>query len=364
MTATDPLSFVRSDFRDLEEYTPVKPLDVLAAEIGLPVEFLVKLDANENLYGPHPAIREAIAAADLHIYPDPGQEALRAAIAESLGVTAEQVVAGAGSDDLLDILVRLTEPRAIVNVTPTFGMYSFLGKLAKARIVEVPRSADSGFAVDIDGVSRAVENGAKLVFLASPNNPTGNGLTPDEAERLARLDAIVAIDEAYAEFMGRSAIDLLDRHPNLVILRTFSKWAALAGLRVGYAVLHPALASRMMTIKQPYNVNVAADVAARAALANRHEIMETVDCLVAERERMVERLSAFAWLHPFPSEANFVLFRVEGREAASVAKGLRTRGVLVRHYDRPDLAGYIRISAGRPPDTDRLVAALTALEAV
>lgn len=359
----DPLSFVRGDFRDLEAYIPVQPLDVLAAEIGIPVEQIAKLDANENLYGPHPAIREAVAAADLHIYPDPGQGALRTAIGEYLGVDAGCVVAGAGSDDLLDILVRLTEPRAIVNATPTFGMYSFLGKLAKARIVEVPRDPANGFAVDLEGVERAVSDGATLVFLASPNNPTGNAVSDVEVERLARLPALIAVDEAYAEFMGRSAVGLCARYPNLIVLRTFSKWAALAGVRIGYAVAHPGLASRMMMIKQPYNVNVAADVAARVALERRDEIMETVRCLVRERDRMTTELKRFDWLRPAPSEANFVLFEVAGRSARDVAAGLRGRGVLVRHYNRPDLANYIRISAGRPADTARLLAALSELEA-
>jgi len=361
--AVDPLAFVRSDFRDLEAYTPVQPLDVLATEIGIPVDQIAKLDANENLYGPHPDIREAVANADLHIYPDPGQGALRAAIGEYLAVDPDRVVAGAGSDDLLDILVRLTEPRAIVNATPTFGMYSFLGKLAKARIVEVPRDPANGFTVDVDGIARAVADGATLVFLASPNNPTGTALPESDIEAICALNALVVVDEAYAEFMGRSAVAAVDRFPNLVVLRTFSKWAALAGLRVGYAVADEGLASRMMQIKQPYNVNVAADVAARVALERRAEIMETVRCLVEERDRMVSALGRFKWLLPVPSEANFVLFEVVGRPAAEVAAGLRKRGVLVRYYDRADLANYIRISAGRPEDTDRLTAALAELEA-
>lgn len=361
--AVDPLSFVRADFRELEAYTPVQPLDVLSREIGIPVEQIAKLDANENLYGPHPAIRQAVAAADLHIYPDPGQDALRAAIGEYLGVGAKSIVAGAGSDDLLDILLRLTEPRAIVTATPTFGMYSFLGKLAGARIVEVPRDAANGFGVDLHGIERAVQEGASLVFLASPNNPTGNALSDAELEWLCALPALIALDEAYAEFMGRSAVGLCARYPNLIVARTFSKWAALAGLRIGYAVAHPDVASRMMMVKQPYNVNVAADIAARVALERRDEIMETVRYLVRERDRMTAELCRFGWLTPTPSEANFVLFQVTGRSAPEVAAGLRKRGVLVRHYDRPDIANYIRISAGRPEDTARLVAALIELEA-
>lgn len=356
----DPLRFVRPDFRELDEYVPVKPLDVLAREVGVPVERLVKLDANENLYGAPKAVFDAIAAADLHIYPDPGQVALREAIGDYLGVAPEQVVAGAGSDDLIDIIIRLVLPEATVSAPPTFGMYRFLTLIAGARHVEVPRGPR--FEVDVKGIAKAVRDGATIVFLPSPNNPTGNTLTRAELEAVCELDALVVVDEAYAEFAGTSYVGDVAQHPNLVVLRTFSKWAGLAGLRVGYAVCHPELASRMMTIKQPYNVNVAADVAARAAVAHRGEIMETVRCLVAERERLSRELGAFDWLEPAPSEANFVLVRVAGRSAADVAAGLRRQGVLVRYYDRPYLQGYIRISAGRPEDTDRLLEALRNLE--
>lgn len=360
--SNNPLRFVRPDFDELEAYVPVKPLDVLAREIGLPVGQLVKLDANENLYGPIPEIIEAITKADLHIYPDPGQSALREAIAGYVGVRADQVVAGSGADDLIDILIRLVQPETVVTASPTFGMYSFLARIDGARVVEVPR--DAAFRPDIPAIAEAVGLGATMVFLASPNNPSGNVLSYAEVERLCALDALIVLDEAYAEFSETTAIPFLARFSNLVILRTFSKWAALAGLRVGYSLSHPALADKMMAIKQPYNVSVAGDVAARTAIEHKARIFETVKYLVAERERMVRAISAIGWLKPLPSQSNFVLFQVEGtRCARDVAAALRARGVLVRYYDRPDLANYIRISAGRPEDTDRLVEALRALEA-
>ena len=360
MAAADIRRYLRPDFRELEEYTPVKPLDVLAREIGLPVSELVKLDANENLYGPIPAIREAIAHADLHIYPDPGQAALREAIAEYIGCLPAQVVAGAGADDLIDILLRLTMPAAIVDAPPSFGMYSFLARLARARVVEVPRLPR--FALDLAGIARAVAEGASVLFLTSPNNPAGNALTAAELEHVCALDALIVIDEAYVEFGGESFVPRIAHFPNLVVLRTFSKWAGLAGLRVGYSLSHPDLAQAMMAIKQPYNVNVAADVAARTALAHRDEIFETVRCLASERDRMARLVADLGWLKPFPSQANFVLFEVLGRSAEAVAAALRAKGVLVRYYRRPGLEHCIRISAGRPGDTDRLLEALHSLQ--
>jgi histidinol-phosphate aminotransferase len=356
----DLRQLIRPDFDELEEYVPVKPLDVLAAEIGVPVDRLVKLDANENLYGPHAAVLDAMRAADLHIYPDPGQNALRVAIAEYVGVEPEQIVAGSGADDLIDIIIRLVMPGAVAIATPTFGMYRFLAMVSRAKPVEVPRRA--GFALDVDGIETAVRAGAGIVFITSPNNPTGNSAAHEEIERLCGLAALIVVDEAYVEFGGKSVVPLIAEHPNVIVLRTFSKWAALAGLRVGYAVSHPDLAKRMMAIKQPYNVSVAGDAAARAALAHRAEIFESVRCIVAERERMSRSVAALGWLAPLPSDANYVLFEVSGRKAKEVAAALRKRGVLVRYYDRPDLANYIRISAARPEDTDRLLAALREVE--
>lgn len=351
---------LRADLSDLEEYVPVLPLDVLAAEIGVPVERLVKLDANENPYGPHPAVRAAIARAPLHIYPDPGQSRLRAAIASYAGVEPEQVVAGAGADDLLDILVRLVAPPAVVVPTPAFGMYRFLAKIMRARPIEVPRRPN--FDLDVVAIRHAVrEHRAGIIFLTHPNNPTGNPLNRAELEALLDLDALVVVDEAYIEFGGESVVPLLAAHPNLVVLRTFSKWAGLAGLRVGYSLASVELTSHMMALKQPYNVNVAAEAAAIAAIEHRAETAEDIAAIIAERDRMAAALASLGWLEPLPSVANFVLFRVHGRAAREVAATLRSRGILVRYYERPDLQNYIRISAGRPQDTDALVAALEEL---
>jgi len=353
---TDPLSFVRGDFADIGEYAAVQPISLLAAEIGMDPEEIVKLDANENLYGTAPVIRAALACGDYNIYPDPAQTALRATIADYLGVDADQVVAGAGADDLIDILLRLTLPEAIAIPTPTFGMYDFLGRVSGARVIEVPRGED--FEVDVSGIAAAVGDGARMVFLTSPNNPTGNLLSAEDLDVICGLDAIVVLDEAYAEFAGSSLIGALKQYPNLVILRTLSKWAGLAGLRVGYGACDPELARRMMAIKQPYNVNVAAEIAAQAAFANKETIFKSVERIVAERDRLTTLLAEFEWLHPVPSSANFVLVKVSGPSGADLAATLRSKGVLVRSYDRDDLRGYIRISAGRPQDTDRLLAML------
>lgn len=368
---TDPsMAFVRDDFDALPTYSPVKPLPVLSAEIGIPVDQLVKLDANENLFGALPEVVQAMneaAQAGAHIYPDPDQNGLRDALATYVGVNKDQVVAGAGSDELLEVLIKLVDPVAVVTATPTFGMYAFLGKIAKCGVTEVPRLAAPDFAVDVDAVVDAVKtaNGRTLVFLASPNNPTGGVVSNEEVKRLCGADprSVVVIDEAYAEFSGVTAASLLDSLPNLVVMRTFSKWAGLAGMRIGYIAAHPQLVRKVMALKQPYNITVGSEAAAVCALQLSERIMnEHVQVILQERQRMVMALQEFAWLEPYPSRANYILYRVhEPMSALQVYTGLRAAGVLIRYYSSGLLNKCVRISAGRPQDTDRLVATMRSL---
>eukprot|EP01123_Difflugia_compressa_P003765 TRINITY_DN15071_c0_g1_i1.p1 TRINITY_DN15071_c0_g1~~TRINITY_DN15071_c0_g1_i1.p1 ORF type:complete len:1461 (+),score=305.36 TRINITY_DN15071_c0_g1_i1:570-4385(+) len=353
---------VRSDYKSLPPYVPIKPLDVLSEELGIPLSKIVKLDANENVYGPIPDIIKSLAETDVyHIYPDPGQIFLRRALAKHHGVSPSMVVAGSGADDILDLLIRISPPRRpIIQCSPTFGMYSFLGKLDRRQVIDVPRLSPH-FDVDIDQVIHTANTtNACVIFLTSPNNPTGNLLNKNDLVKLLQSVSrcIVALDEAYIEFSPiHSAVDLLPKYSNLVILRTFSKWAALAGLRVGYSLSHPQIAACMDTIKQPYNVNVAADTAARKALENESLILkEHVSKLISERDNMYSLLSSYKWLQPYPnSAANFILIKVvPPKPAWLVSYLLRKQGLLIRYYSNPRLIDCIRISIGRPEDTQKV----------
>jgi histidinol-phosphate aminotransferase len=373
---TSATSFLREDLATLPRYTPVQPLDVLASEIGVSVGDLVKLDANENLYGAVQHVRNALASAamvhdHLHIYPDPNQTHLREAIGKYIGMKdSSWVVAGCGSDELLDVVIRLvslpSSPCAIVTASPSFGMYSFLADISGNEVIDIKRGPPPEFEVNVQGIVNAIrEKDARLVFLASPNNPTG-GILPLEAAReilQARSvntgrGAIVVVDEAYAEFAGTSAISLLSEFKNLIIMRTFSKWAGLAGMRVGFAVADPKIIESMIAIKQPYNISVVADFVARAALEAVEEIRQNhIIPIIQERGRMLLLLQEFVeWLEPMPTSANFVLFRVhEPIKASELYASLRKIGILVRYYPSGSIAGYVRISVGRPQDTERLV---------
>ncbi|EKX51272.1 hypothetical protein GUITHDRAFT_151027, partial [Guillardia theta CCMP2712] len=259
-----PLKFVREDLARVS-YSPVRPLDVISAEIGIPPHQIAKLDANENLHPVPTEMMEALTSAltsfssgcSAQIYPDPSQTNLRADIAAMHGISPDRVVAGSGSDDILDIIMRLVDTDSCIICPPTFGMYKFLGTIMRINIIEVPRKEN--FQVDVPAVVKAIrETKCKLVMLPSPNNPTGTILPNEDIRVICQEDCLVVIDEAYSDFAGVSAEELLDEFPNLILCRTFSKWAGLAGIRVGYAIGHPDFIERMLAIKQPYNVNVAA----------------------------------------------------------------------------------------------------------
>ncbi|KKM73979.1 hypothetical protein LCGC14_1405020 [marine sediment metagenome] len=358
------LRLARQDLVAMPGYASVEPPEILAKRLGIPEERIVKLDGNENPYGPSPRVREALARFPYyHIYPDPEQRQAREAIADYVGASSAQIVVGSGSDELLDLTGRLflSPGDDVVNAPPTFGIYEFVARTYGAQVVEVPRRED--FALDLEPMEEALAAGAKLIFLASPNNPTGNAVAPEELERLLAHDAVVVVDEAYAEFADGSFLALAAERDNLIVTRTFSKWAGLAGLRAGYGVFPPAVAETIRKIKMPYNMNVAAQTAVLASLEDRVALVENVKLIVDERERMAERLAGFPWLRVYPSRANFLLCQVQGRPATEVQARLRERGVLVRYFDSPGVRGCLRISVGRPEDTDRLVEALAEIGA-
>ena len=362
---------LRPDLAALEPYTPIVPLEMLAARLGRPIEQIVKLDANENPFGPSPAALAALASYPYYaIYPDPAHTMLRAVLSGYIGQPAERIICGAGSDELIDLLMRafLLPGDTIINCGPTFGMYPFDAQLFAARVISVPRTAT--FELDMEGIAAAVEqHQPKIIFIANPNNPTGT-LTPRaEIERLLELPLLVVVDEAYAEFAGTSVADLVGQQANLVVLRTFSKWAGLAGLRVGYALVPEELIAHLWKIKQPYNVNVAAEQAALASLGDLDYLIGNVMRIVAERERLFEALGALPFLHVYPSRANLLLCRVgdddrrpttDDRQhmALRIKSHLEAQGILIRYYTTPALADCIRISVGTPPQNDMLLATL------
>lgn len=358
-------ALLRPDIAAMEAYTPILPFEVVSARLGRAPAEIIKLDANENPYGPSPKVRAALAGLPWpHVYPDPESTALRAALAVDTGVPAEHLLAGAGADELIDLIMRLfLQPGdRVVDCPPTFGMYAFDAAVNGAGVVRVARRAD--FSVDVAAVEAAFAPPAgsgpapKLIFVTSPNNPDGSVLADADLRRLLALPAGVVLDEAYVEFHGASRIGWVREHANLMVLRTFSKRAGLAGMRVGFGGFPLALMPHLWKIKQPYNVSVAATAAALAALDDPDYLRESVAKLTAERDRLAARLAEVPYLRPYPSRANFILCRVVGRDARALKLLLEERGILVRFFNKPGLTDCIRISVGKPEHTDALLAAL------
>jgi histidinol-phosphate aminotransferase len=370
MTAFSTRDLLRPDIYEMEEYTPIEPFEVLSARLGLPAERIIKLDGNENPYGPSPRALAALADyGRYHIYPDPEHTLLREAIQDYIDVDKSHILFGNGSDELIDLVMRLFlgPGDAIINCPPTFGMYSFDAAVCGAEVVRVPRRAD--FSLNVEGIRRqALETSPlkKLLFINSPNNPDGSVTSRENLLQLLELPLVVVVDEAYAEFSGTSVVDLVPEHPNLVVLRTFSKWAGLAGLRIGYGVFPLGIIRHLWKIKQPYNVNVAAQVAALASLEDLDYLRANVQRIVAERKRLYAGLGKLDFLCPYPTQSNFILCRVLsqskgrvlGRDARQVKLSLERKGILIRYFAKPGLRDCIRISVGRPEQTEALLQAL------
>jgi histidinol-phosphate aminotransferase len=354
----DILDLVQPHLRSAPPYTPVTPPDVLAERQGLPLERILKLDANENPYGPSPKALEALARTrSYHIYPDPEQGRLRAVLAGYVGYEPEWIVPGAGSDELIELACRLFVPpgEAIVNFPPTFGMYRFLADTLGQKTIEVRRRP--GYTLDVEGAREAAAR-ARLIFAVSPNNPTGTPLSRAELDTLLDTGLPVVVDEAYAEFAGESYAELVRERPNLLIIRTLSKWAGLAGLRAGFMVAQPALVEIAMRVKQPYSVSVAAEVAALASFDDLPLLQERVRAIVAERDRLAGLLGKLPGVAVVPSKGNFLLCELTGVPAREVYRRLFERGIMLRYFDTPLLQNHLRISVGRPEQTDGLVSAL------
>ena len=360
-------SLIAARVRGMQPYSPIVPLDVLSKRLGLPPERIVKLDANENPYGTSPRALEALAhSRELHIYPDPDQTALREALAAFIGVPMEHILCGAGGDEVIDLLARaFVEPgQYVIDLPPTFGMYKWEADVLGAGYIPVARRPD--FSVDMDAVEgtvRALEaSGAppKLLFVTNPNNPDGSVTSRKDLLRLLDLPVVVVVDEAYIDFSDQPSLaPLVRERDNLMVLRTFSKLAGMAGLRVGYGVFPLPVIRHLWKVKQPYTPNVAGSIMAIAAMQDREWLDRSVQALTAERLRLTEALRALEWLTPLPSQTNFVLCRVTGRDARGVKQALERQGVLVRYFDRDGLRDCLRITVGLPEHTDRLVEALT-----
>ncbi|MFZ5899698.1 MAG: histidinol-phosphate transaminase [Bacillota bacterium] len=323
---------------------------------------VIKLDANENNFEFPP-----VAAADIakrmrseiyNRYPDSEARNLRQALASRHGVDIGQVMVGNGSDELiLDLMLAFAAGAKVLIAVPTFSMYAIHAVIAGAKPVPVARREN--FDLNVEAlVAAAADPDVKMIVLCTPNNPTGNVIPLEQLETVLRESrAMVVVDEAYIDFGGVSALPLVARYPGLVLLRTFSKAFALAGLRVGYLLAQAQTIEALWRVKQPFNVNSFSQLAAETVLAHRAEFEERIALIVKERERLYAALRAIPGVEAYPSEANFILFRTP-LSGGKIYEELLARGVLIRKLDDPRLERCLRVSVGKPRENDLFLAAL------
>lgn len=345
-------SLIRPNIRAMQPYSSARDEFQGAAQ--------VMLDANENSLG-------SAGPAQFNRYPDPQQRAVKAELAKWKGVGPAQIFLGNGSDEAIDLLVRLTctpgGQDSILLLPPTYGMYEVAAHLNDVRIERRPLTAD--FQLSPELVAQVLASPARLVFLCSPNNPTGNLLHAAALEEILRgFPGLVVVDEAYADFAAApSWTTRLAEFPNLVVLQTFSKAWGLAGLRLGMAFAAPEIIGYLNKIKPPYNISEATQQHALAALAAAPHFEQLRQHLLAGRTWLAERLPALPLVaEVFPSDANFLLVRFHP-DATAVYDYLLGRGIVVRNRTtQPGCAGTLRLTVGSPAENEKLLAALGEFE--
>jgi histidinol-phosphate aminotransferase len=325
----------------------------------------VRLNTNESPEPPPAAFLEELSEAARHLeahrYPDREATALRSAIAASHSREAAEVFAANGSNEVLQcLLLAYGGPgrRALV-FEPTYALHSHIARITSTEVVAAER--DRHFAVDAAAACRLIEREQpKVVFLCSPNNPTGNSERRETIEAIAGVaEGLVVVDEAYAQFARWSAVDLLDRFPAVAVVRTFSKTWALAGLRLGYLLAHAEVVAACRAVALPYHLDALKQHAGVAALGHAEEMHARVARLVAQRDRLEAGLGELP-VDTWPSEANFVLFRARSRRAEEVWQGLAERSVLVRDVSGfSGLEGCLRVTVGTAEENARFLAALS-----
>ena len=351
---------VRPHVLALEPYVPGKPAEEVKRELGL--DDVVKMASNENVFGPSPKALEAIrnAAESVYLYPDGSWYKLSRALAEKLDVPPEWIMVGSGSDELIHYLgVTFLDPGdEIVQGDPSFVQYKAASELNRATRRCVPLR---DFTHDLVAMREAVNERTKLVFIATPNNPTGTINTKAEVEAfLADLpDGVLTVfDEAYKEYVQSpdypETVDYVREDRNVIVLRTFSKAYGLAGLRVGYGIAPPEIIGYMQKVRAPFNVNSLAQEAALASLEDDEQVKRACELNEAGKHYLYEQFEAMG-LSCVPSEANFVFVDV-GRDCMEVFEALMKRGVIVRGGFGPPT--HLRVTIGRPEENERLVAAL------
>jgi histidinol-phosphate aminotransferase len=326
---------------------------------------VARLDWNESPFPMTPGAQRVLNSyTTANRYPEYSQIRLREALAAYIGTSPGRIMAGAGLDDVFNTLAMtiINPGDEVVISEPTFGVYRHMFELHGARIVDVPLIRDEGFHLDTDGILGAIVPKTKLVIICNPNNPTGNLFDPESIERIVgEVGTIVAIDEAYAEFSGISHLEFADRHSNVVLFRTLSKFAGLAGFRVGYGIFPEGLMPYIQQTAPPFlNISGLGAEVAIASLRDLPVLEQNRDWIVMERSRVANALIEIPGVSTYPSATNFILMKLPVPDASGVAAKLSGFRVFVRQYTDPalGLTDHLRASVGSERENNLLIATL------
>jgi len=349
---------VRKEVLEVPEYVPGRSKEEIADEYGLPLGEVIKLASNESPLGAPPGSVGEIGSAikGLNTYPDPLARELRKRISSYAGVKSENVIVGNGSDEVIELVLKtfLNPGEEAVTPIPTYSLYEILLKLYGGKVVYAPLGKD--FSFEGKKIAEAITEKTKLVFVCSPNNPTGLTASKEEIEVLLEKRLVVVLDEAYVEFANGSLAQMTRDYDNLIVMRTFSKAFGLAGARVGYAVADQKTIEYMMRTKPPFNVNSLSQCAAIGALEDLGHLKSTVAMVREGRRFLYEELSGLDGVHVYESEANFVLMKLERDASEDVAKRLYALGVITRPCHHAGLDGeFLRVSIGTPDENMRFL---------
>ncbi len=352
------------EVRFLNGYAIGETVESLARRLEMKPSEIVKLNANENFFIPKETLvnllMEVVEAYDPRVYPQEEEIELKKALGKYFSLSPEHIIIGAGSDQIIDLITRLFlgKSNEVLSITPTFSIYKHSASLQGARYINVPLKDD--FSLDIEEISSKTTTKTRLFFICSPNNPTANQFSIEEVRSLIEcFPGLVAVDEAYVEFADYSTARWIEKHENLIVLRTFSKAFSLAGLRLGYAVSNPELTMTLSRkIQLPYSVNSIALRMGLKLLENMEVVHKAVERLKRERVRLIRRLNEIKGVAAFDSQTNFVLFQTK-KPSNEVFQSLLKQGILVKNVGKIlHLYECLRTTVGLPEMNNKLLTAL------
>ncbi len=324
----------------------------------------IKLNTNENPYAPSPKVLSALRDEindSLRLYPDPVSTGAREKIAEVFGTKPERVMVGNGSDDLLTIITRsfISKDDKVVYPYPTYLLYKILSKIQNAEECIIDFREDYSLSDNI------LVKDASVTFMCNPNSPSGTMIPVEKISEIAgKIDGIIVVDEAYADFANDNCLRLVDKHLNLIVLRTLSKSYSLAGMRLGFAIAQEALINGMMKVKDSYNVDRLSMTSAVAALDDQETFRQNVSRIIKTRERLIDSLKELGFF-VYPSQTNFVMIKCsDSCEAKDIYRELKERKILVRYIEEPKLNDCLRITVGTDKEIDTLLEKLAEIKLV